>query len=74
MIVNINQKVKVTLTEKGKQILFDSYKDWPGAYTDKLMKSEFQLWELMSIFGPHVYNGCEVPFEENIIDIDEKLY
>jgi hypothetical protein len=72
MIVNINQTCKVKLTEKGKKILFEYYRDWPGVPEDKLEK-EFHLWELMQIFGPHVYNGCEIPFVNNVIDLNEKL-
>ena len=31
--------------------------------------TKFQLWELMSIYGPHLRMGCNVPFEDCAIYI-----
>ena len=30
--------------------------------------TKFQLWSLMSIFGQHMYHGCETLFEDNEIE------
>ena len=36
--------------------------------------TEFQLWQLMNIYGPHLANGCNVAFEDCVIYIrDEDL-
>jgi len=66
---NMNVKVYVKLTDKGHSILRDHYKNLsfipePNKYDGY---SEFQLWELMSIFGNSLYNGCDIPFQNNEI-------
>jgi hypothetical protein len=33
---------------------------------------ETEIWQLMSIFGGSMYNGCEVPFENMIIETLEE--
>jgi hypothetical protein len=73
MKFNINHNIKVRLTEKGREI---HRKQWDElgiksfAYSppkeDKHGWSEWQLWDLMREFGPHLWNGCEVPFETEI--------
>lgn len=35
--------------------------------------SEWQLWELMSIFGSYLYNGSSIPFEQNRIHVKPNL-
>jgi hypothetical protein len=73
MKFNINEKVKVKLTPKGNGILRDK-----GENPNDLMKDEngfveFQLWELMNLFGQQMYNGCtNIPFETTIIIPDKK--
>ena len=84
-IVNLNDQVCVTLTPEGEKILWERYeKDiitvrdvFPNAR--QLVEGQhkegdryrFQLWELCSIFGPHLYNGCKIPFEKNLMEIVE---
>ena len=31
-----------------------------------------QLWDVMQIFGKHLYNGCTVPFAKNEITISSR--
>lgn len=82
---NINDHVKVKLTEKGRDIYYHRYDDWFGQFpnsdyvpiasypeVDEDGYTEIQLWHLMEIFGPYLYNGCNVPFEDNNIYFDEK--
>ena len=78
---NINQKVKVKLTDYGKKILdtyFAELNISPMHYTlykvDKSGYITFQMWDLMSIFGEHIYMGAPICFENNeiIFDIDEE--
>ena len=68
MKFNVNDEVKIKLTERGLEILekedlvslFDHSKcDEDGWY-------KVQLWWLMSVFGKHIYLGCNVPFETEI--------
>lgn len=74
---NINDYVKVKLTQKGKYLYAHQYDEM----NKHILKSggtpltpielqydsdgytEFQLWHLMGIFGEHLFNGCDVPFE-----------
>jgi hypothetical protein len=78
---NINEYVKVRLTDHGREIHRQSYDrlmeklrlnyDYkPFRYTppeeDDEGYSEWQLWVLMQEFGPHVYNGCKPCFETMI--------
>ncbi len=30
---------------------------------------EYQLWELMHDFGADMFNGCDVPFVDNVIEL-----
>lgn len=62
--LNVNEVVKVKLTDHGRAILL---KEKYPKHEDSLGYSEWQLWELMSIFGEHLYNGCELTFENEII-------
>ncbi len=86
-IFNINDFVKVKLTEEGMRILEAQYnellKQMPpqarksmGPFkkpkADKEGYSEFQLWDLMHHFGEYMYNGNpNSPFFNNI-KISEK--
>lgn len=72
---NMNNDVKVKLTDYGKQILADKFSNIPGIDVNKILNYikvdsngyyEFQLWDLMSTFGEYLYNGCKLPFETNI--------
>lgn len=82
---NINDKIKVKLTEYGKAILQkhvadtmsklknlnlpDDYFPYPEGEDDY---TEFQLWDFMSIFGSHFFVGCHPIIEHNkIIFVDE---
>ena len=67
---NINNYVKVKLTEKGKYIYYHRFDDISLSpieleYDDEGYV-EFQLWHLMQIFGEHLFNGCDIPFETTI--------
>jgi hypothetical protein len=63
LLFNVNDYAYVKLTPVGQRILSSKSvsftKDGEGW-------SKWQLWELMSIFGGHLRNGCDVPFETTI--------
>ena len=77
---NINDYVKVRLTDRGKYLYqhrFDSLnakilRDGGEPIIPAELEydndgyTEFQLWHLMEIFGRHLFNGCEIPFEITI--------
>lgn len=84
-IYNINNNIKVKLTERGKAILehevadtinilknlnfSDDYFPYPE---DTNGYTEFQLWNFMRIFGNYFYIGCPPIIEKNeIIFIEE---
>ena len=84
---NINNYVKVKLTEEGLKILKSQYNEMlnrmaPQARksmgpfkkpkTDKKGYSEFQLWELMQHFGSYMFNGNMNPPFESTIKISEE--
>lgn len=75
MTFNINDNVKVRLTEHGHEILRKQYdeavKRCPALKSmlferykaDAEGWSEFALWDLMARFGGHTFNGCTLPFD-----------
>ena len=79
MKFNINNCVKVKLTNRGRDILTDQQEEYLSQYgfnldfpfEDDEGWSEWQLWHLMSTFGDFMYNGCVEPFEMEI-EIIEK--
>jgi len=73
---NINNKVKVKLTGEGLRQhrayyaeLFEDFKfyPYPKVEVDKDGYSEFQLWHLIQIFGPHISMGSAPAFETKIL-------
>lgn len=82
---NINDKIKVKLTEHGKTILRNEVADTmrklqnlnlPDDYfpypEDEDGYTEFQLWDFMNIFGSHFYmGGSQIIKNNEIIFIDE---
>jgi hypothetical protein len=71
MKFNINENVRVRLTESGRRILLESGRSIPRE--DLNGWSEWQLWVLMEAFGPHLHIGVlPTPFETEIeLVIDE---
>lgn len=67
---NINANVWVRLTDEGRRIFSDEQAKYPEHYRLRLEEddgwSRWQFWELMSIFGARMFNGCNVPFETTI--------
>lgn len=77
---NINDYVKVKLTEKGKYIYYHQHDElneeilkWGGRLLNPIELKyddegyvEFQMWDLMEIFGRHLCIGCDIPFETTI--------
>lgn len=78
---NVNEFVKVKLTEEGKRILKDKHDNlrskFPTLGEFKLSLDQdgyynVQLWCLMQEFRDCIYMGCELPFETDIkINIKE---
>lgn len=80
---NINEQVKVRLTEHGRAILkaginpleYCGQQDLLDYAYEKIRPDSdgyniFQMWQLMSIFGDKMYNGAENVFESNLIYLD----
>ena len=70
--MNINDKVTVRLTRHGFDMLLridvhgDLYKYNYNAVTNELT---IPMWELMNLFGKHIYMGSKQLFEDNEITI-----
>lgn len=71
MEFNINGDVWIRLTGAGTRAYNLHYEklgmEPPPLQRDSSDWCKFQLWDLMHIFGPAVYNGCQIPFVENVI-------
>lgn len=64
MMLNINGKARVRLTDQGRMILKTLlHREQPGEIDGW---SEWVIWDLMNTFGPFLYNGCNPPFETTI--------
>ena len=68
---NINDNVKVKLTDKGKEVLGKYWggkmPDWYANYHEGNGYYKFQLHELARIFGEELFNGnMNLPFEPEI--------
>lgn len=69
--VNLNEYIKVKLTDKGKEIYRNYYHDIDDKYVPTLNTDEdgyckFQLWYFMRIFGEHFYMDCDLPCKPSV--------
>jgi len=75
--MNVNETIKVKLKEPGIIILrnqhekiYDEHPN-PPKFVEPKIDGEgycnFQLWDFMATFGPHLSMGFDVPFETEII-------
>lgn len=81
MTINLNDSVKVKLTDHGKDIYFHQYdelnehiKRSGGKLIEPKMPrvdaegyTSFQLWHLMELYGPHIHMCSPLPFDVNIV-------
>lgn len=67
MIVNLNDKVRVKLTDRGYVSYVLEHKRKPELDADGYLVA--QLWVLMADFGPHLYMGGLQLFENNNLEI-----
>lgn len=89
MYAYLNQKVVVNLTQKGKEVYVNYYKGIFENYDISIKKKyidlikekiddpiSFTLWELMNVFGSHIYPGSDTMFENATIEIieDDNFY
>jgi hypothetical protein len=77
MDFNVNQPVRVKLTEFGKKTYAEHFTNDTGMkwnhdnVVGKDGRIELPLWELMQVFGKTMYHGMtELPFETKIEFID----
>ena len=72
MQFNINDSVKVRLTDYGRDILRQKQDVRHSLqHMDAQGCTKFQLWELMNTFGSHIYNGAiRQCFNDNIVLFD----
>ena len=80
MKINLNQLCDVTLTAHGAEVYNEYFRELHA--TCKLIELtnleagdelSLQLWELMNIFGKHLYNGAESCFANNDISFNDKV-
>lgn len=82
---NINNTVKVKLTEEGKKLLEKDHNEFWSSHgkldqfpykpheEDENGYVKFQLWSLMYQLGKYCGVGCEPPFDAMILIDDEDL-
>lgn len=80
MIINLNQSCNVILTAHGAEVYNEYFCELHATcklieLTNKQAGDELSLllWELMSIFGTHLYNGAENCFANNDIRFNDKV-
>lgn len=70
MKVSLNAKVKVELTIGGLMQLKSHCAEYNCETPTSYLNGDFQLWEIMEIFGKNIFNGTTIlPFKNNEIDI-----
>ena len=76
MEFNINNYVHIKMTQHGRDIHKEHWTDvmsgcFDWTYNPKKESADgwfkWQMWDVMRVFGDHMYNGCELPFDVNII-------
>ena len=71
MKLNVNVMVKINLTEDG----YKFYTDWLSQFPNQRVPNKNEvlnlpLWEVMQIFGTHLYNGqTKMFFEDNSLEL-----
>lgn len=85
--ININEIVKVKLNEVGLAIYADRVKETNKRLEENNVKCkspiypkrddkgyvEFQLWDLMNLYGKYLELTLVPPFEDNVIYFDDKV-
>lgn len=71
LLINLNDHVKVKLTDFGRGVLKDLYVTKLGIVDYEIKEDEegyyhTQVHLLMNIFGEHLHQGGKLPFEMNI--------
>lgn len=71
-LLNLNEKIKVKLTEQGKEVFNQYTNGLADESTDEMGYIAFQLWEFMKAFGHHLSGSMgDVLTQDNNIYIDE---
>jgi hypothetical protein len=68
MKVNINEQVKIKLTDSGKEVYSNYLSQFNSPSISKMVPDELTLplWEFAQIFGSELYMGqVKAPFFEN---------
>lgn len=81
LTVNMNDDIRVRLTPAGEK-QWEKYWNTNPFWSEHIVppavrkaatlpdgRVHFQLWHAMEVFGSMLYNGCEIPFENNEIEI-----
>jgi hypothetical protein len=67
---NLNDYIKVKLTEFGRKIYRSSFVSLglpePHINVDEDGYTRFQIHDFINVFGEHFHIGCELPCETNI--------
>jgi hypothetical protein len=73
MKINLNADTTLTLTTDGAHAYNVHYEQYPANVRPPRQVTgsvvNMPLWEVMSIFGPHLYSGGPSMFESNDINV-----
>lgn len=86
MKLHMNDSVKVKLSDEGKRILYEKHVHFKQSILERggsdigdFVLNEnsdgtvtFEIWRLMSTFGPFMHWGSKAPFEGELIFTDKK--
>ncbi len=71
MKININEIVKVKLTDAGIEQLKNDSLLYNYHFKPETKILETELWDIMNIFGPKMYNGADQMFVNSEIILDK---
>ena len=75
ILFNINNFIKVKLTEEGQKVVQEDYEYWHSIYPYIVPKyvedsdgyTQFQMWKFMNLFGFKFRNGGPCYIEGNVM-------
>lgn len=81
---NVNCYMAAKLTDHGKDIYYHQWDELNKFHGKEVIKptypevdengyTEFQWWDFMRIFGPHMFCGADLVVKKNYVYIDEKF-
>lgn len=76
--IGLNEPVRMRLNDHGRALHAQNWaelrkghenviRETPQPEPDADGVSTWSMWELMQVFGPHIWHGSQLPFEDNLL-------